>query len=114
MKRILIVDDEPIVRRFISLCLRGLYITEEAEDGKKALSKAVRGKYDCVITDVQMPHMDGLSLLEAIKRRTPKTAVIVMSAGGEEYSSAAIQNGASSFLAKPFLIDKLHSALQCV
>ena len=114
MKRVLIVDDEPIVRRFISLCLRGRYITEEAEDGEKALSKAVRGKYDCVITDVQMPHMDGLSLLDAIKRRAPKTAVIVRSGGGEQYASAAIRHGASSFLSKPFLVDMLHSALQCV
>lgn len=114
MKRVLIVDDEPIVRRFISLCLRGRYITEEAEDGERALSKAVRRKYDCVITDVQMPRMDGIRLLEAIKRRVPKTAVIVMSGGGEQYSSIAIRNGASSFLAKPFLVDTLRSALQCV
>jgi len=114
MKRVLIVDDEPLVRRFISLCLRGRYITEEAEDGEKALSKAVRGEYDCVITDVQMPRMDGLSLLEEIKKRTPQTAVIVMSGAGEKHSSTAIQNGASSFLSKPFLVDTLHSALQCV
>ncbi|MCX6338615.1 MAG: response regulator [Candidatus Aureabacteria bacterium] len=114
MKRVLIVDDEPIVRRFISLCLQGRYITEEAEDGEKALSKAVRRQYDCVITDVQMPRMDGLSLLEEIKKRAPRTAVIVMSGAGEEHSSAALQNGASSFLSKPFLVDTLHSALQCV
>ena len=86
MKRVLIVDDEPIVRRFISLCLQGRYITEEAEDGEKALSKAVRRQYDCVITDVQMPRMDGLSLLEEIKKRAPRTAVIVMSGAGEEHS----------------------------
>jgi ATP-dependent Lon protease len=114
MKRVLIVDDEPIVRRFISLCLRGRYITEEAEDGEKALSKTALGQYDCVITDVRMPRMDGLSLLEEIKKRAPRTVVIVMSGAGEEYLSAAFQNGASSFLSKPFLADSLHSALQCV
>jgi CheY-like chemotaxis protein len=114
MKRVLIVDDDPIVRRLISLCLRGRYITEEADDGEEALSKAALGQYDCVITDVQMPRMDGLSLLEEIKKRTPRTAVIVMSGSGEEHSSAAMENGANSYLSKPFLVDALRLALQCV
>ncbi|MCX6358027.1 MAG: hypothetical protein NT045_09190 [Candidatus Aureabacteria bacterium] len=50
MKRVLIVDDEPVIRKLIMICLRGRFITEEAEDGEKALSKAVDGDYDCVIT----------------------------------------------------------------
>jgi len=114
VKRILIVDDEPIVRKLIRLCLRGQYMTDEAEDGEKALTKASRVDYDCVITDVQMPRMDGLSLLGEIKKRKPSTAVIVMSSFGDRYSQAALDRGASFFLAKPFRIDTLQSALDCV
>jgi YesN/AraC family two-component response regulator len=114
MKRVLIVDDEPVVRKLISIWLRGRYLTDEAEDGEKALSKTARHEYDCVITDVQMPRMDGLSLLGEIKKRRPQTAVIVMSGLAEHYGSTAIERGASSVLSKPFLVDDLHLALQCV
>lgn len=114
MKRVLIVDDEPIVRRLISLCLRGRFMTEEAEDGEKALSKASRGDYDYVITDVHMPRMDGWSLLREIKRLNPRTAVIVMSSGGSDYPDAARENGASLYLEKPFRVDALQAAMECV
>lgn len=113
MKRVLIVDDEPVVRRFISLCLQGRYFTDEAEDGEKALSKTAVHDYDYVITDVQMPRMNGLTLLDEIKRRKPTTAVIVMSGSGEVHSSQAYKNGACSFLAKPFLVNELNMALKC-
>ena len=114
MKNILIVDDEPVVRRIIRISLRGRYRTEEAEDGEKALLKAERSNYDCVITDVKMPRMDGISLLSEIKKRSPKTRVIVMSGDSASYSDLAMKKGASRFLAKPFLIDTLYSALQSV
>lgn len=111
MKSILIVDDEPMVRKLISACLRELYNTEEAEDGKKALKKASSKSYDCVITDVQMPLMDGLSLLGEIKKRAPSTNVIVMSGSDGEYDSLAMEGGASGFLSKPFPLGNLHAAL---
>jgi YesN/AraC family two-component response regulator len=113
MKRILIVDDEPVVRRLISLYLRGRFIIEEAEDGEKALTKAAGGGYDYVITDVNMPRMDGLSLLGEIKRLSPRTAVIVMSALGELYAAVAMERGAHTVISKPFVRDTLQTALQC-
>lgn len=114
MKRVLIVDDEPVMRRLISTWLRGRYITDEAEDGENALSKTWHTDYDCVITDVQMPRMDGLLLLGAIKRLRPCTTVIVMSGLAEMYAAAALAQGASSVLSKPFRADALNSALQYV
>ena len=112
MKRILIVDDEPIVRRLIGMYLRGRFIVEEAEDGEKALTKAAAGEYDYVITDVQMPRMDGLSLLGEIKRLSPRTAVIVMSALGELYAAVAMERGAHTVISKPFVRDTIQTALQ--
>lgn len=113
MKRILIVDDEPVVRRLIGMYLRGEFIVEEAEDGEKALTKASGGDYDYVITDVNMPRMDGLSLLGEIKRRSPRTVVIVMTALGELYSAAAMERGAHGVIEKPFVRDTIQTALQC-
>ncbi|MEI6633168.1 MAG: response regulator [Chlamydiota bacterium] len=113
MKRILIVDDDLIVRRLISMYLRGSFIVEEAEDGEKALTKAAHGEYDYVITDVNMPRMDGLSLLDEIKRLCPRTAVIVMSALGEYYAASAMERGAQMVISKPFVRATLQNALQC-
>ena len=113
MKRILIVDDDLIVRRLISMYLRGSFIVEEAEDGEKALTKAAHGEYDYVITDVNMPRMDGLSLLDEIKRLCPRTAVIVMSALGEYYAAVAMERGAHTVISKPFVRATLQNALQC-
>jgi len=113
VKRILVVDDEPVVRRLIGIYLGGRFIVEEAEDGEKALSKASSGDYDYVITDVNMPRMDGLSLLGEIKRRSPRTAVIVMSALSELYAAVALERGAHTVISKPFARDAIQTAMQC-
>jgi YesN/AraC family two-component response regulator len=113
MKKVLIVDDEPVVRRFIKISLKGQYATDEAGNGEEALRKTEKEEFDCVITDVQMPQMDGIKLLSELKRKRPKTSVIVMS-GGADYSKEAMKNGAIYFLAKPFLLTSLYSALQGV
>lgn len=113
MQRVLIVDDEPVVRRLIGIYLRGRFIVEEAEDGEKALRKAAGGGYDYVITDVQMPRMDGLHLLGELKRICPRTSVIVMSALGELYAESAMERGAQTVISKPFVRDTIQTALQC-
>ncbi len=114
IRSVLIVDDEPLVRKFIRIILRDLYHTEEAEDGEKALLKTKSRDFDYVITDVNMPRMDGLSLLSEIKKRRPDTRVIVISGDSATYADLAIERGASYFLPKPSLVDTLHSVLQRV
>ena len=75
---ILIVDDDPRVRGTLLLDLRGRgYRAEGAEDGLQALHHLQREQFDVVITDLQMPHLDGLSLLREIRRRGYAQAVVI-------------------------------------
>jgi DNA-binding response OmpR family regulator len=76
--RILVVDDDPHVRGTV---LRGLrrqgYQAEGAEDGLQALRQLQHGTFDVVVTDIQMPHLDGLALLREIRRRGYAQGVVV-------------------------------------
>lgn len=76
--RILVVDDDPRVRDTI---LRGLrnygYQAEEAEDGLQALHHLQHGEFDLVVTDLQMPRLDGLALLREMRRRGYAQAVVI-------------------------------------
>jgi len=80
---ILVVDDEPLVRRSLSefLALEG-YTANVASNGREALSALKEGLWDVVISDVKMPEMDGLELLRVIKKEYPSTAVIFITGYG--------------------------------
>lgn len=107
--RVLIVDDEPGFRLLLKweLCNRGIQV-ETAENGDEGITLAGRGKFDVIITDVTMPKMDGLQLLEQIKRTAPQTEVIVATGfGAVETAVYAMQKGAFDFILKPYDLDHL-------
>lgn len=68
-KTILVIDDSASMRQMISMTLRGAgYSVVEAQDGKDALSKLDGSKYNLIVSDVNMPNMDGLSFVKAAKQ----------------------------------------------
>ena len=80
-KRILVVDDEPLMREFISETLRRRkYDVQVAMDGVDALEKLENWTADLVISDIKMPRMNGMELLEKITRTYPSTDVIMITA----------------------------------
>jgi two-component system nitrogen regulation response regulator GlnG len=102
--RLLVVDDEPDLR----WVLRGLFEdagfeVAEAGDGEDALRAAERAPPDVVLTDVRMPKMQGLELLQALRRRAPDLPVVLLSAV-EDIATAvgAIKEGAFDYQAKPY------------
>jgi DNA-binding NtrC family response regulator len=102
-KTILVVEDDPNVGESIRLLLkkRG-YETLLASNGKEALPLFRQETVDLVITDLVMPKMDGIELLEEVKRLRPETEVIVISAQGTiEKAVQAIKLGAFDFIEKP-------------
>lgn len=103
-KWILVVDDEPGFRDMLQWYLKGHDIhVEVAKDGAEAVDLAADGKFSLVVTDITMPRLDGLKLLEEIKRKLPGTAVIVMTGfGSVETAVHAMKSGASDFVLKPF------------
>ncbi len=105
--RFLVVDDFSTMRRIVRNLLKelGFANVDEAEDGAVALQKLKSSPYDFVVTDWNMPNMDGLTLLQSI-RRTPELkhlpVLMITAEAKKEYSIAAAQAGASGYVVKPF------------
>ena len=102
-KVIMIAEDDPTVGESLRLLLkkRG-YAIHLASNGKEALQLFRQGSVDLVITDLVMPKMDGIELLEAVKELRPETEVIVISAQGTiEKAVQAMKLGAFDFIEKP-------------
>lgn len=104
-ERILVVDDEPIVRKSISKYLSRLgYNVDTAEDGAVAIDMLGKHSYDLVLTDLQMPNIDGRELLRFMAENYPDLPKIVFTAYGEDKDIIlALQSGARDYLYKPIV-----------
>jgi len=108
MKRILIADDKPSMREMLTQAMeaKGFEVVA-VPDGNAALEQAEAG-VDLVITDLRMPGKDGIEVLGGVKRISPETEVIVMTAFGTvENAVEAMRLGAFDYILKPFSIDEL-------
>lgn len=115
--KFLVVDDFSTMRRIIRSLLKelGFENIEEAEDGNHALAKLRVGDIDFVVTDWNMPNMDGLTLLRAIRADPGMSALPVLMVTAEakkENIIAAAQAGASGYIVKPFTSATLNEKLQ--
>jgi serine phosphatase RsbU (regulator of sigma subunit)/anti-sigma regulatory factor (Ser/Thr protein kinase) len=102
---VLVVDDNADLRDYLSRLLSVRYTVRTATDGVQALEQLRERPADLVLTDVMMPRMDGLALLEALRRdaRTRRLPVIMLSArAGEEAAIEGLDAGADDYLIKPF------------
>ena len=108
-ERILIVDDEDGMRRLLSRVLtREGYDTVAVGSGAEALRLVANERFDLVVTDIKMPEMDGLQLLEELKEYEPSLLVIVITAYGTiENAVQALRSGAYDYIAKPFENDEI-------
>jgi two-component system response regulator FlrC len=108
-RTVLVVDDEPAMRTALTESLRRRgYLVLQAVDGRDALDRLADAKPWLVLTDMKMPRLGGIALVREIKKRTPQTHVVVMTAfGSVETAVEAIKLGASDFLLKPFATDVL-------
>jgi len=106
--RVLVVDDEPQITRVLRTVLSSQgYQVRTAGEGEAALSSFNEFRPELVITDLFMPHMDGLELCRRI-RSMSNVPIIVLSVKGEERSKVeALDSGADDYVTKPFGIDEL-------
>ncbi len=105
-KIILVADDSPSIRKFVSfaLKLKGYEIIS-ASDGMEALEKLPNTKINLVITDLNMPNLDGFELIKAIRNNAELKEIpiiILSSLSGNEEIKKGMEIGANSFLSKPF------------
>jgi CheY-like chemotaxis protein len=105
-KQILIVDDEPTLVFFLKQDLHQLEPAcqvDNAAGGEEALSKLTLNKYDLLITDLKMPGINGLTLIEVARSLQPDISVILMTAfGSREVEDRASQLQVDGYLTKPF------------
>jgi two-component system chemotaxis response regulator CheY len=114
-KHVLIVDDSLVMRQMLTadLSSRG-FIVDEASAGRGALEKARQHHYDLVVTDQNMPGMDGLNLVRGLRampgfERTP--ILVLTTETSEEMKAAFRQAGASGWMSKPFSPERMSAAL---
>ena len=114
--RSLVVDDFPTMRRIVRSLLKELGFTnvEEAEDGQEALGKLKGGDFEFVVSDWNMPNLDGLEMLKQIRADEAMKALPVLMVTAEakkENIVAAAQAGANGYIVKPFTAATLEEKL---
>src|SRR6185503_19193759 len=112
--RILVVDDEKVIRDMLAdfLGMEG-YFVRTAEDGTSALTELTKGHYDLVISDLKMPKMGGIALLDEIARHAPDALTVIMTGFGTvETAIDAMKRGAYDYVLKPFKLDEVVHVVQ--
>jgi two-component system, NtrC family, sensor kinase len=114
MNRLLLIDDEPSIVRVLSISLRADgYDVLTAGSGPEGLATFEREKPEIIITDIKMPGMDGIKVLEKIKALEPDAEVIIITGHGDiDNAIESLKLGASDFINKPIRNDALTIALQ--
>jgi ATP-dependent Lon protease len=112
--RVLVVDDEAIaLKNMVRILQKEGYSVDSASDGMDAYARLGRSSYDVVLTDLKMEGLDGLSLLEKIKAKTPDTQVIMITGYASiENAIETIKKGAFQYIQKPLKADTLRSTVR--
>jgi len=113
-RKILLADDDPGSLEGLRFLLESWgYVVATAPNGAAALNRLPAVAPALVITDLVMPEMTGLDLLESIQRGRPVVPVIIMTAHGNlEFRRRAVEKGAAAFLSKPVDVDRLRTVLR--
>ena len=111
MSKILIIEDEAAIRRVLTKILSeesDTYIVEDAEDGLAGLEKIKNNDYDLVLCDIKMPKMDGVEVLEAVKKIKPEIPMVMISGHGDmETAIQTMRLGAFDYISKPPDLNRL-------
>jgi two-component system KDP operon response regulator KdpE len=112
-ERVLIVDDEPAIRRFLRVTLATqAYNTIEAVSGQEALSKAAADKPDIIVLDIGLPDINGIEVTRLLRQWTQLPIIILSVRGAESDKIAALDAGADDYLTKPFGVGELLARLR--
>lgn len=110
-KKILTVDDSQSIRQLVSFVLKSAgYTVDEAPDGAAGLAKAQTTAFDLILTDQNMPNMDGLTLIRSLRATAAyaKTPILMLTTeSGDTMKSQGREAGATGWLVKPFEPSKL-------
>jgi len=111
MSKILIIEDEAAIRRVLTKILseeNDSYKVEEAEDGLQGIEKVKNEEYDLILCDIKMPKMDGVEVLEAVKKIKPEIPMVMISGHGDlETAINTMRLGAFDYISKPPDLNRL-------
>ena len=116
MIKVLVVDDDEVISQNLKRLLeKSGYLADTAYTGEEALRKIGENHFDLALIDLLLPDMDGLKLLLEVKRISPITAIIIITAFGTIPNAVeAIRRGAADYITKPFRMDELLSTIKKV
>jgi two-component system KDP operon response regulator KdpE len=110
--RVLVVDDERPIRRFLNASLSGEYLVFEAATGQEALSATVTQRPDMVILDLGLPDMDGVEVTRRLREWTQIPIIVISVREREDDKIAVLDAGADDYLTKPFGIGELMARMR--
>ena len=114
--KILLVEDDPATRQLLALHLTAArYTVEQATDGQIALALALDWNYDLIILDLNLPHLDGLSLCRHLRRRGTTTPILILTAKtGDEHIITGLDAGADDYVTKPFEVQSVMARVRAL
>ena len=112
-KNILVVDDNKFLRIAVSKMLSRLgYEVLSADSGENGLSIFLKNKFHIVLSDYEMPGMDGVALACSIKKSSPRTPVVIMTGAGRETVLARKTTAVDEVISKPFTLAEIDETIQ--
>ncbi|MFQ5580311.1 MAG: sigma-54-dependent transcriptional regulator, partial [Nitrospiria bacterium] len=113
MKKILIIDDESIVRESLRMLLKQTYSLQFAMDGKEGINRYTESSPDLVLLDIAMPTMDGMATLKKLREIDPEIPIIMLTATfATKTAVSAMKAGAKDYITKPFDQDELRLVIE--
>jgi len=113
MADILVVDDDDVIRETLCELLSADYSCQTADTAEKALSKLQAQQFDVVLTDISMPGLSGMELLNRVVDLYPGTPVIIISGlSDQEQAQSLISGGAFDYLLKPFRLEIVEASVK--
>ena len=109
MQKILVIDDERAIRNTLREILEyEKFSVDDASDGSEGVKLIEKNKYDLILSDIKMPKMDGMEVLDRIMSITPDTPVVLISGHGNiDTAVEALKKGAYDYIAKPIDMNRL-------
>ena len=111
--KILVVDDNNVFRIVVSKMLSRLgYEVSSADSGESGLSIFLKNKFDVVLSDYEMPGMDGVALACSVKKSSPRTRVVIMTGAGKETVFSRKSTAVDKVISKPFTLAEIDETIQ--
>ncbi|MEZ5562195.1 MAG: response regulator [Gammaproteobacteria bacterium] len=115
MQLLLIEDDRDAAGYLVKALTEAGYRVDHAADGRDGLFHATEHDYDCIVADRMLPHLDGLTVIEVLRKQGNRTPVLILSAlGSVDHRVEGLRAGGDDYLTKPFALSELLARIEAL